>query len=176
MFARRNRCAVPLAGGRSQRRYAVSALATAGSRGNSIFTLVFGLWARRTPAFQSTSCKRRPSTSAAPKPYVANRTSIAKSRFPGGSDCLIDRRIRFTCGHGNVLGGLASLRTRGATTLSAKSVSTRPVVRRNLRKDRSELQLSATVDLDMLVASSPTNASRSTIRAVCIVLRLSRRC
>ena len=31
MFVRRKRCAVPLAGGRSQRRYAVNALATGGS-------------------------------------------------------------------------------------------------------------------------------------------------
>ena len=47
MFVRRKRCAVPLAGGRSQRRYAVNALATGGNKGRSMLTFVFGLRALR---------------------------------------------------------------------------------------------------------------------------------
>src|SRR5580704_9105671 len=94
MFLRRKREWTDLAGGRSHRRYAVNAFATAGNRGSSIDTLVFGLRALSTPAFQSRSSNRSPRTSAAPKPYVASNNTIAKSRLPGALDREIERRIR----------------------------------------------------------------------------------
>src|SRR5262249_24727663 len=56
MFWRRKRKWTELAGGRSHRRYAVTALATAGNNGSSIGTLVFGLRARSTPPHQYRFC------------------------------------------------------------------------------------------------------------------------
>src|ERR1035437_1224064 len=78
MFLRKNRYGIDLAGGRSPRKYEVSACATAGNNGSSMRTLVFGLLALSMPAFQSRSSNRSPRTSAAPRPYVAssNRTGL----------------------------------------------------------------------------------------------------
>ena len=88
------RCAcIDLAGGRSFRRYAVNAFATAGSRGSSIGTLVFGRRALSTPACQSRSSNRSARTSAAPRPYVASSNMIAKSRLPGACDREIECKI-----------------------------------------------------------------------------------
>src|SRR3954454_869429 len=83
MFLRRKTEWTDLAGGRSHRRYAVNAFATAGNRGSSIDTLVFGRRTLSTPACQSRSSNRIARTSAAPRPYAANSNTIAKSRLPG---------------------------------------------------------------------------------------------
>src|ERR1017187_7122773 len=106
MFLRKNRYGIDLAGGRSPRKYEVSACATAGNNGSSMRTLVFGLLALSMPAFQSRSSNRSPRTSAAPRPYVASSNRIAKSRLPGGSQRWIDRRMSFTSLHGKVRGGV----------------------------------------------------------------------
>ena len=96
-------------------------LQTAGNRGSSIGTLVFGLRTLSTPACQSRSSNRIASTSAAPKPYVANSNTIAKSRLPGASDREIECRIFCTSFHGRVRGGRSSVRYRGAITPLARS-------------------------------------------------------
>src|SRR2546430_13364456 len=93
IFFRRKRCLIDMAGGRSFRRYAANAFATAGSRGSSIGTLVFGRRALNTPACQSRSSNRSARTSAAPRPYVASSNMIAKSRLPGAFDREIECKI-----------------------------------------------------------------------------------
>jgi hypothetical protein len=69
---------MPLAGGRSHRKYAVKALATAGNSGNSMSTLVLGLRTLSTPARQSRSSSRSERISAAPSPYVARGASQSR--------------------------------------------------------------------------------------------------
>lgn len=152
---------IDLAGGRSFRMYATNAFATAGSRGSSIGTLVFGRRALSMPARHSTSSNRSARTSAAPRPYVASSSRMAKSRLPGGCDREIECKIFCTSTHSRARGGRSSLRYRGAITPLARSADSLPVIRRNRRNARSELQVSATVRFDSRVLRCRTQASTS---------------
>jgi len=152
---------IDLVGGRSCRRYAANALATAGSRGSSIGTLVFGRRALNMPACQSRSFNRRARTSAAPRPYVASSNMIAKSRLPGACDREIECKIFCTSLQGSMRGGRSSMRYRGAITALARSADSFPVICRNRRNARSELQVSATVRFANRLQRFRTNASTS---------------
>jgi hypothetical protein len=174
IFFRRKRCLCDLAGGRSCCRYAINAFATPGSRGSSIDTLVFGRRALSTPAFQSRSSNVSARTSAAPNPYVASSNMIAKSRLPGACD-EVECKSFCTSLHGRVRGGCSSMRYRGAITAPARSADSLPVICRNRRNARSELQLSATVRFASRVARLRTNASTSVkvVRSTDLVLKRS---
>lgn len=141
--------------------YAINAFATAGNRGSSIGTLVFGRRAFSMPARQSTSSNRSPRTSAAPRPYVASSSTMAKSRLPGGCDREIECKIFCTSFQGSVRGGRSSMRYRGAITAPARSADSFPVICRNRRNARSELQVSATVRFANRELRFRTNASTS---------------
>src|SRR2546429_3981208 len=134
IFFRRKRCLTDLAGGRSFRRYAANAFATAGSRGSSIGTLVFGRRALNMPACQSRSSNRSARTSAAPRPYVASSNMIAKSRLPGAFDREIECKIFCTSLQGSVRGGCSSMRYRGAITAPARSADSFSVIRSEERR------------------------------------------
>jgi hypothetical protein len=161
IFFRRKRCLFDLAGGRSCCRYAINAFATAGRRGSSIATLVFGRRALNTPACQSRSSNLSARTSAAPRPYVASSNMIAKSRLPGACDREIECKIFCTSLQGSVRGGCSSMRYRGAITAPARSSDSFPVICKNGRNARSELQVSATVRFASRVLRFRTNASTS---------------
>jgi len=161
IFFRRKRCLIDLVGGRSCRRYAINAFATAGSSGSSIGTLVFGRRALSTPACQSRSSNLSARTSAAPRPYVASSNMIAKSRLPGDCDREIECKSLCISLHGRVRGGRSSMRYRGAITAPARSADSLPVICRNRRNARSELQLSATVRFANRLLRFSTNASTS---------------
>jgi hypothetical protein len=171
----RNRRSVPLAGGRSHRKYEVNALAMGANNGNSMRTLVFGLRAIRMPACQSRSSIRKPNTSAAPRPYVARSSSIAKSRLPGGSVRRMTWRMRLTSCHGRVRAGLSEMRNLGAITPLARSVCSRPVVCRNRRNTRNELHISMTLAFERCSAAFWINLSMSIKATLSIVRRRHRR-
>ena len=161
IFLRRKMTSVDLAAGRSQRRYAVSALAMPGSSGSSISTLVFwpphGQGAAPPVHITQPEC----TDFSCPQAIMASSNRIAKSRFPGGFDRETERTILCTSAQGSVRGGRSSMRYRGAITRLARSVVDLPVTCRNRRKARSELQVSATVRFETRVASLCTQTSTS---------------
>src|SRR5436309_14196468 len=106
IFFRRKRCLTDLAGGRSFRRYAANAFATAGSRGSSIGTLVFGRRALNIPACQSRPSNRRAKTPPAPSPYVASADMLAISRVLVASARNIVAKLFCTSLHATVRGGV----------------------------------------------------------------------
>ena len=161
MFLRRKREWTDLAGGCSHRRYAVNAFATAGNRGSSIDTLVLGRRARSTLLRRQSRSSNRIAVEPRRRP---DHTSPTATRSQNHA-CLelpferIERRICCTSFQGKIRGGCSSVRYRGAITPLARSAYSLPVMCRNRRNARSELQVSATVRFESRVASVRTYAS-----------------